>query len=159
MSSHRITLQSHSPQNTADIAQALGQKLRAGDCLLFEGPVGAGKSLFCRALIQSLQDTPEDVPSPTFTLIQTYDTGSGEVWHCDLYRINDPFEIAELGLLDAFETSICLVEWPDRLGNLAPQTALHVALADAGSQTRDITISGDKRAWAERLAGISHAAQ
>lgn len=93
---------------------------------MLEGPIGAGKTHFARCLIQSLMDTPEDVPSPTFTLVQTYDTTAGEIWHADLYRLTSLDEIEELGLAEAFESAICLIEWPDRLGPLSPPGALTV---------------------------------
>lgn len=119
----RQTLPLHGPEETATFARAIGARLRAGDCLLLVGDIGAGKTHFARALIQSLQDTPEDVPSPTFTLVQTYDTAAGELWHADLYRLGDPSELVELGLTDAMETAIVLIEWPDRLGTLTPADA------------------------------------
>ncbi|RZI47057.1 tRNA (adenosine(37)-N6)-threonylcarbamoyltransferase complex ATPase subunit type 1 TsaE [Candidatus Finniella inopinata] len=83
------------------------------------GDMGAGKSTFARAFIQSLLPTT-DVPSPTFTLIQTYDTPKGEIWHCDLYRLKGPEDAEELGLLEAFNQHICLIEWPERLGDFLP---------------------------------------
>mgnify|MGYP002147249644 CR=1 FL=1 len=83
------------------------------------GDMGAGKSTFARAFIQSLLPGIE-VPSPTFTLIQTYDTLKGEIWHCDLYRLKNQEDIEELGLLEAFRQHICLVEWPERLGDFLP---------------------------------------
>ena len=91
--------------------------LRAGDCVLLEGPIGAGKTHFCRALIRARLGREEDVPSPTFTLVQTYDADV-EIWHADLYRLSHPDEALELGLEDAFASAICLVEWPERLGEL-----------------------------------------
>ncbi len=120
------TLSLPSPDATTQFATRLGAVLRPGDTLLLDGPVGAGKSHFARGLIQSLQDPPEDVPSPTFTLVQTYDTARGQIWHCDLYRMSGPDELIELGLLDAFDNAICLIEWPDRLGELAPGNALRL---------------------------------
>ena len=117
-----------SPEQTAALAQALAPRLRPGDVILLSGPVGAGKSHFARSLILSLLDTPEDVPSPTYTLVQTYPSRVGEIWHADLYRLSDTSEIEELGLLDAFESAICLVEWPNRLHTLAPETALWITL-------------------------------
>ena len=68
------------------------------------------------------------MPSPTFTLVQTYDTTAGEVWHSDLYRLNAEQEIEELGLFDAMTEAVCLIEWPDRLGSYAPTDALHIEL-------------------------------
>ncbi len=121
-----IEISARSPEDTARLAERLAGRLRAGDVLLLEGPIGAGKTHFARCLIQSLMDTPEDVPSPTFTLVQTYDTSAGEVWHADLYRLTSLDEIEELGLAEAFESAICLIEWPDRLGPLSPPGALTV---------------------------------
>ena len=109
MATQTLTLFSASPDQTAQFATNLAGSLAAGDVILLEGDVGAGKTHFARALIQSLLDTPEDVPSPTFTLVQTYQTPKGDIWHADLYRLTSPLEIEELGLTDAFETGICLV--------------------------------------------------
>ncbi len=111
---------------TQALAQRVAQSLKPGDVILLSGDVGAGKSTFARAVIQSLQETPEHVPSPTFTLVQTYDTRIGEIWHTDLYRLGDPDEILELGLADAMETAVCLVEWPDKLEHHRPATALEL---------------------------------
>lgn len=107
-------------------AHALAEKLRPGQPLLLSGPVGAGKSFVARAIIQHLMASNgriEDIPSPTFTLVQVYDLPVGDVWHCDLYRLSDPQEIIELGLDEAMETEICLIEWPERMGELVPQNA------------------------------------
>ena len=102
-----------------------------------------------RSVVQSLLVTPEDVPSPTFTLVQTYDTTKGELWHADLYRLSDPSELVELGLTDAFESAICLVEWPDRLGSDAPQNALHLSLELADEDdARRLTIRASSPRWA-----------
>ncbi len=120
-----------SPEATARFAGALAPPLAPGDVILLDGPIGAGKTHFARALIharQSADGAPvEDVPSPTFTLVQTYETPTVEIWHADLYRLTHPDDVEELGLTDAFDTAICLVEWPDRLGSLAPPGALTLA--------------------------------
>lgn len=120
----RLTLFMHSQDQTARLAKTIGAGLGPGDCLLLDGPVGAGKTHFARALIWSLLKVQEDVPSPTFTLVQTYDTRAGDLWHGDLYRLSAAHEIEELGLAEAFEAAICLIEWPELLGPLTPDGAL-----------------------------------
>lgn len=129
---------------TIAFARCVGALMKAGDTLLLEGDIGAGKSFFARALIQSLQTVPEHVPSPTFTLVQTYDTTAGEIWHADLYRLGDTSELDELGLTDAFETAICLIEWPDRLGDNAPAHAalLHFELTHTEGERQVSLLSG-----------------
>lgn len=115
---------------------------------MLEGAVGAGKTHFARGLIQTLLAVPEDVPSPTFTLVQTYQGVDCEIWHTDLYRLTDPDEVIELGLLDAFETAICLIEWPDRLAGLAPPDAFTLAFAAPdGDDRRDVTFSWSASRW------------
>ncbi|MFK7836974.1 MAG: tRNA (adenosine(37)-N6)-threonylcarbamoyltransferase complex ATPase subunit type 1 TsaE [Sulfitobacter sp.] len=143
-----------SAETSAKYAAALGQRLRGGDTILLEGDVGAGKTHFARSLILSLLDVPEDVPSPTFTLVQTYPSTRGDIWHADLYRLTSSQEIEELGLVDAFETDICLVEWPDRLGALMPTNALTLRL-DPGDtlDTRVLTAQWSDQRWADRLSG------
>jgi tRNA threonylcarbamoyladenosine biosynthesis protein TsaE len=127
-----IQITSTSPNQTDVLAQAIAPLLVAGDCLLLSGDIGAGKSHFCRAVIlQRLLHVGlhEDVPSPTYTLVQTYDDTICDIWHADLYRLTDPQEVVELGLQDAFDSAICLVEWPDRLAVDAPQNALSIHIA------------------------------
>ncbi len=143
-----------SPERTSDLARALGARLDAGDVVLLTGDVGAGKTHFARALIQSLLAIPEDVPSPTFTLVQTYDGPACEIWHADLYRLSDPSEVEELGLTDAFDSAICLVEWPDRLASLRPADALDITLAatDADDHRR-LTAHWSAPKWDAKLTG------
>jgi tRNA threonylcarbamoyladenosine biosynthesis protein TsaE len=137
---------------TTRLGTVLARHLLPGDTLLLSGNIGAGKTHLARALIQARLGRMEDVPSPTFTLIQTYDAGSTEIWHADLYRLGHPDEAWELGLEDAFESAICLVEWPDRLGSLAPANALHILLTqkDAG---RDAHLTGGREGL---IAKITH---
>lgn len=118
----------NSPDDTAAFAMRLASAIAPGDTILMTGDIGAGKTHFSRHLIQNCLGYLEDVPSPTFTLVQTYDGPTCEIWHSDLYRLSSPEEVIELGLIDAFETAICLVEWPDRLQELAPKNALHMSL-------------------------------
>lgn len=135
----------------------MARVLGPGDVLLLGGGVGAGKTHFARALIQSRLPVAEDVPSPTYTLVQSYAGPTCEIWHADLYRLGDPAEVMELGLTEAFETAICLVEWPDRLGDLAPGRALTLDLAPGREDdTRVLTLSWCDPRWTARLEGLTH---
>lgn len=139
--------------HTARQAALLGARLAPGDCLLLSGEVGAGKTHFARALIRSLMRVPEEVPSPTFTLVQTYETPAGELWHADLYRLTDPQEMEELGLTEAFSAAICLVEWPDRLADLQPPEALHLHLTPGPTEAaRHARLSWTNPKWQEKVA-------
>ena len=121
------TFVSHSETETADIAHAFAARLHSGMLITLQGDLGAGKSVFARALIRTLAGDPAlEVPSPTFTLVQTYETTRGAVWHFDLYRLKGPEEIYELGWDEALAEGIVLVEWPERLGGLALQPAFAI---------------------------------
>lgn len=137
---------------TRQLAADFAGLLKPGDVLLLEGEIGAGKSTFARALIRSRLGRAEDVPSPTFTIVQTYPDAAGDIWHCDLYRLTSPEEAWELGLDDAFEEAICLIEWPDRLGQERPAKALTLTFA-AGDPTHHITATG-QRDWTVRLGAL-----
>lgn len=147
----QMTLCLSDAEATSRLAARIAPLLAPGDVLLFEGPIGAGKTHFCRSLIQArlaAEGRTEDVPSPTFTLVQTYLAGQVEIWHADLYRLSHPDEIAELGLEQAFGEAICLVEWPDRLGPLRPPFAMMVILTpDAVSDARQAVFAGDADHW------------
>lgn len=146
----------HSADETADFAAALGARLGPGDTILLAGSVGAGKTHFARSLIRSLTSPHEDVPSPTFTLVQTYAARVCEIWHADLYRLTDPAEIEELGLLDATDSAICLVEWPDRMGELRPRDALDLCLADGPKEdTREMVLCWQDMKWGDRLLDLT----
>ena len=110
----------HSPSATESFARIVAEFATAGDNLLLQGQIGTGKTVFARALIKAKLGEfglNEEVPSPTYNLVQTYAAGGLEIWHADLYRISDPGEAAELGLDDALENALCIIEWPERLGN------------------------------------------
>ena len=152
MTAPTLHLTCHTEADTAAFAAQLADILAAGDTLLLEGPIGAGKSAFARALIRHLAGAEIEVPSPTFTLVQTYDLPEITVWHCDLYRLTDPDEVLELGLDEAFTSALCLIEWPDRLGSTAPANALTLTFA-AGSNDHTIEIAPGP-GWATRLQGL-----
>ncbi len=104
--------------------------LKAGDVVYMEGDLGAGKTTFVRAAIQYLLGKDEPVPSPTFTLVQTYDI-CPPIWHCDFYRLDDPEEVLELGLDEAFSTGITFIEWPSKMGNVYEQQHYTVRILSA----------------------------
>lgn len=150
------------PEATADLARWLAPRLAAGDAILLGGPIGAGKSHFCRSLIQARLEAlgrMEDVPSPTYTLVQVYELDGVELWHADLYRLTAAEEAAELGLDEAFDRAICLVEWPDRLGDMAPVAALRLDLAPgADPMARSARVSASDPRWRPVLDGLASGA-
>lgn len=148
-----FTRNTHTEAQTIALARQLAPYLRAGDCVGLEGDLGAGKSVFARALIRAcLNDENAEVPSPTFTLVQHYPTPSQDtIWHYDLYRLEDAEELIELGLDEALEHGICLIEWPQIAAEHLPKDRLmiHIAL-DADGQTRHWHFKGGSL-WEERL--------
>lgn len=136
---------------TQALAACIAPRLGPGDTLLLDGGIGAGKTAFARALIRARLGNPaEDVPSPTFTLVQTYPSPQGDIWHADLYRLSHPDEAQELGLTEAMETAICLIEWPDRLADLAPANALSLSFEALPDGTHRVRLSGPDP-WPARL--------
>jgi len=135
------------PAATAALARTLAAHVRPGDAILLAGPLGAGKTALARAFLRALTADPGlEVPSPSFTLVQSYDTPAGPVHHFDLWRLDDPAGLAELGWDDA-RAGIVLVEWPDRLGALAPAEALRITLTPTGDESRRAALHG----WSDRL--------
>jgi len=132
---------------TEALAATVAALARVGDAILLEGELGAGKSAFARAFLRAATGDPAlEVPSPTFTLVQSYDTRIGVVQHFDLWRVEGPGGLTELGW-DEARNGIVLVEWPDRLGPLRPAEALTVALHPTGANSRRAVLSG----WPDRL--------
>ena len=137
-----ITLTSES--ETLALGAKLAGLLKPGDVVTLSGDLGAGKTTLARGLIQSRLGEI-DVPSPTYTLVQTYDWGDVELWHCDLYRLDQPEDAYELGLIDAMGEEILLLEWAEKLGELCPNDALSVRIEFEGNG-RQVTLKG----WNER---------
>jgi tRNA threonylcarbamoyladenosine biosynthesis protein TsaE len=140
---------------TAALAARLAAVARAGDIIALKGDLGVGKTSFARAFIRARTKAQEEVPSPTFTLVQTYQTDRGAIWHFDLYRLHSAEEVWELGIEDAFGSGISLIEWPDRLGPLLPQRRLEISLsfADRPEARRAIVCGGAE--WRDRLERIA----
>ncbi len=131
------------PAATEALGRRLAGLLRRGDVVLLDGPLGAGKSALARALLRALLGDPElEVPSPTYTLVQTYDSPLGPVAHFDLWRLDGAADLAELGWDEA---EVALVEWPDRLGALRPADALLVTLSTEGNGRRAVLAGWETR--------------
>lgn len=148
---HRVNTE----EETAELAAKLGSVLSDGDIVFLYGDLGAGKTSFSRALIRALnQDYTLEVPSPTYTLVQTYDTKIGLIWHFDLYRLKNSDEIYEIGWEEALSDGIVLVEWPERLGNLAPSARLDVKLEQpekSEDTARCITFEAATDYWQNKI--------
>ena len=144
---------------TRALAARLAGQLQLGDVVLLEGDLGAGKTELARTVIQAVGGSSITVPSPTFTLLQSYDLPGLEVGHADLYRIGEPDEIAELGLEECWARGVLLVEWPERAPWLWPAERLTVALAavpgSVGARRTDLNGTGR---WAELLAALADGA-
>ncbi len=133
---------------TEHLAARIAALARPGDAILLAGPLGAGKTAFARAFLRAATDDRRlEVPSPSYTLVQSYDTGIGAVHHFDLWRLEGRGGLAELGW-DEARGDIVLVEWPDRLGSAWPEDALVITLAFGAGQARHATLAG----WPDRLA-------
>ena len=139
---------------TRRLAEDLAVILRVGDVVALHGDLGAGKSTLARAMIRAVaRDAALDVPSPTFTLVQTYELPRLTVSHFDLYRLADAGDLAETGFAEVLGDHVLLVEWPDRAGQALPATRLDIHLSiGADPDSRDIVLAGDPGLWGERLA-------
>jgi tRNA threonylcarbamoyladenosine biosynthesis protein TsaE len=131
-SCHRLELADEAA--TAALAAALARRARPGDVIALAGPLGSGKTAFARAFIRALAPG-EEVPSPTFTLVQTYETNLGSIWHFDAYRLADPEDTVELGIDEALSDGIVLVEWPEKIAGMLPEQRIEVALSAGPTAT------------------------
>ena len=144
---------------TAALAGRVARAARPGDFVGLAGPLGAGKTTFARLFLEARASqagvpAPEEVPSPTFTLVQVYEIGPDEFWHFDLYRIAGPAECVELGFEDALDGGIVLAEWPERLGPLVPGDRLALDFRVDAGEVRMVRMTGFGH-WAERVAGLA----
>ncbi len=135
---------------TAALGTKLAAALRVGDVVRLFGDLGAGKTTLARAVIEALTGEA-DAPSPTYTLVQAYDTHDGRLLaHADLYRLEDEDELEELGLDEALEHGMALIEWPDRAPSFAPTNRLDLSLRELPSGDREAELSGHGD-WKDRL--------
>jgi len=142
---------------TVALAARLACAARPLDVIALMGELGTGKTTFARAFIRTLRTPEEEVPSPTFTLVQVYE-GEGNappIWHFDLYRIRNPEEVFELGLEEALTRAITLIEWPERLGPLLPRERLEVRFAPGASPGARHVELRPSPLWRDRLKAIS----
>lgn len=134
-------------QATEALAKQIASRLQAGDALLLSGPLGAGKTAFSRALLRSVcGDAEMEVPSPSFTLVQIYESPKFLLYHYDLWRLEGADDLIELGWDEARE-GVVIVEWPERLGDLTPLDALTIQFSLKNDENRQVILKG----WEDRL--------
>ncbi len=135
---------------TARLAARVAGVARTGDTVGLAGPLGSGKTAFARAFIRAFGNSDEEVPSPTFTLVETYRfAGRPTIWHFDLYRLDTPDDVYELGIEEAWAEGISLIEWPERIAALLPPGRLDIVLAPGDApERRRATVSAGAR-WRE----------
>jgi len=144
---------------TSAFGRRLAGQLRRGDVVALKGGLGAGKTTLARAIVAGLSPDAEDVPSPTFTLVQTYPVtlgdGPAELWHFDLYRLDRPDQVYELGIEEALAEAVSLIEWPELAAGLLPkERLLTIELRITQGQKRQALIEGGAT-WRDRLAALS----
>ncbi len=140
---------------TQAFAAALAPLTGPGDIIALFGDLGTGKTAFARAFVRALCDAEEEVPSPTFTLVQLYDGPAATIWHFDLYRLERPEDALELDIEEAFAEGISLIEWPDRLAGWLPAERLDITLSRGASATaRRLSLTGHG-GWAARIEELS----
>ncbi len=144
----RLTLDGE--QATAELAAEIASLAEDGDVIALSGELGTGKTTFARAFLREW-GVREEIPSPTFTLVQTYELEAGTIWHFDLYRLENPDDALELDIEDAFTEGISLIEWPERLGAYLPWERLDLRFAIGEREdVRRVEIEGTDE-WADRL--------
>jgi tRNA threonylcarbamoyladenosine biosynthesis protein TsaE len=137
---------------TARLAGRVARAARARDTIALRGPLGSGKTSFARAFIRALGRGDEEVPSPTFTLVETYRfAGRPPIWHFDLYRLDAVDDVYELGIEEAWTDGVSLIEWPERIAALLPAERLDIALAPGATPPRRTATIGASPRWSGLL--------
>ena len=129
-----LTINGQSFEDISSIAKRLSEILEIGDILFLKGSIGTGKSFFARCIIReylNISKVYEDIPSPSFSLVQTYDNIKPKVCHVDLYRISFSSELEEIGLENIYEKFLTIVEWPERLGEKIPDKFIQIEFIDS----------------------------
>lgn len=129
---------SYGEEDTIKIASEFAKTLKIGDIVALHGTLGVGKTAFTRGVIQSLTQAVE-VPSPTFTLLQTYETPNFDIYHFDMYRLKTPEEAYEIGIEDAFAEGVSFIEWPEKIGSILPKKHIDIFF-EINNNCRTITI-------------------
>jgi len=142
-----------SESETASLGRRIAKLLRAGDAVTLAGTLGAGKTVMARAIIRHFLPN-EEVPSPTFTLVQTYETPGFVISHIDLYRLKSRNEARELGLDEALERGVLLIEWPDRMGDMLPADRLDVVFEGVEDDEGRILKLIGRGSWAARVKDL-----
>ena len=142
------------PAETETLGKVLAKFCVPGVHFCLEGPLGVGKSTLARVMIEQACGPQDDIPSPTFTLVQPYQAYAGhEIWHMDLYRLAVAEDALALGIEEAFFEATCLIEWPDRLAGYVPSSAMIISLSIAGDTSREADISAP-HSYETQLASV-----
>ncbi len=150
-----LTLELADEAATRRLGAKLAAQAQPGDVILLFGTLGTGKSTLARAFVRALTSEDEEVPSPTFTLVQAYEAAPADIWHFDLYRLDKPEDAFELGIEDAFVDGISLIEWPERLAHLTPRRRLDIALSAGDGETGRRAVLTSHSQWDTRLKELS----
>lgn len=142
-------------EGAVHLAERLADVVQPGDVIALYGEIGAGKTTFSQHFIRPLLAVSQEVTSPTFNIVQWYDGNRGfRICHADLYRLKQESELLELGLEEAFERDVTLIEWPEIAKNYLPEQALHILITMQQDDTRQFEFSTASSHWHERLQGV-----
>lgn len=145
-----LLLELKSEAETEALGRRIGDALRPGDTVTLAGALGAGKTLLARAIVRRFLPT-EEVPSPTFTLVQTYNTPAFPIWHVDLYRLKTRNDVRELGLDEALDGGVLIIEWPDRMGELLPRDRLDISFELEDDEVERLVKIVARGSWVPRI--------